>query len=294
MDGILIIDKPEGKTSADVVRVVKQRLHCKTGHLGTLDPFASGVLPLCVGDGTKVAQFLNTADKEYVGVIRLGSETETGDPTGPVTQTAAVPALRRGQLEAAAERFQGELEQTPPMYSALKHHGTPLYKLARQGIAVTRRSRRVYITALHLSDREDGTLEFSVSCSKGTYIRVLAQDIAAALGTIGHVAVLRRTRFGPFRIEMATALSTFGENIPPVIDLRQSLGHLQEIHLDAAVAQRARQGYAPVLASLRRAARAEIAKLIAPDGGLVAIVSADSRGEWRFARVFPQLGRAEL
>jgi tRNA pseudouridine55 synthase len=263
-------------------------LHCKTGHLGTLDPFASGVLPLCLGDGTKIAQFLNTADKEYVGVIRLGSETDTGDPTGQVTATAPVPSLHADRLTEAAQQFHGELLQTPPMYSALKHHGTPLYKLARQGIAVERTGRRVCITALGLTDRGDGTLAFSVCCSKGTYVRVLAQDIATALGTVGHLAALRRTRFGHFRIELAYSLDSLEHRTPPLIGLRDSLGDLREIQLDAAGAHRARQGYAPILASLRRAACAETAKLIGPDGELAAVVVADCRGEWRFARVFPQ------
>jgi len=294
MDGILVIDKTEGRTSADVVRTVKHRLHCKTGHLGTLDPFASGVLPLCLGDGTKIAQFLNTADKEYTGVIRLGSETDTGDPTGQVKATAPVPSLQDGQLAETAQRFQGELLQTPPMYSALKHHGTRLYKLARQGIAVERTNRRICITALRLTDRGDGTLAFSVCCSKGTYVRVLAKDIALALGTVGHLAALRRTRFGPFRIELAYSLTGLEGGMLSVIGLRDSLGHLREIHLDAVAAQRARQGYAPILASLRRPASAETAKLIGPDGELAAVVAADCRGEWRFARVFPQIRNTAL
>jgi len=286
MDGILLVDKPEGMTSADVVRVVKRCLRVKTGHLGTLDPFASGVLPVCVGEGTKIAQFLNTADKEYVGRIRLGSATDTGDPTGTVTTTAPLPALRAADLVAVARCFTGERLQTPPMYSAIKRHGTPLYALARQGIEVERAPRHVHIHALRLAGVGDGRVEFSVTCSKGTYVRVLAAEIAVALGTVGHLEVLRRTRFGPFRLEDAIALDALDHAAAHVIGLREALLGLREIRIDAAGVQQARHGQVQVLRSLPPGTPCEAVKLIGPNGELASVVVVDHGGGWRFARVF--------
>jgi tRNA pseudouridine55 synthase len=286
MDGLLIVDKPEGKSSADIVRIVKTRLRCKTGHLGTLDPFASGVLPLCLGAATKIAQFLNTADKEYVGVIQLGMETDTGDPTGRTTANAPVPHLELDALAEIAARFHGDLLQTPPMYSALKRRGTPLYKLARQGLTVDRSRRPIRIYTLSLNDQGGGALGFRLSCSKGTYVRVLAQEIAAALGTVAHLSALRRTRFGHFRVEEACPLGALDRDAPPLIGLRESLVHLREIRVDAATEQRARQGYKPMLRTLPPGEPDETAQLIGPDGALAAVIATDAAGRWRFARVF--------
>lgn len=285
-DGLLIVDKPEGITSAEVVRIIKNRLGRKTGHLGTLDPFATGVLPVCIGEGTKIAQFLNVADKEYTGIIGLGQETDTGDPTGIVTAKKAVPPISAEQLEETAQRFRGEVLQVPPMYSALKHSGMPLYKLARQGIEIEREPRRVHIAELQLSPQSDTTIAFAVSCSKGTYIRVLAQQIGASLGTAAHLQALRRTRFGPFRLERAIRLDAFPPAELPLLDLRQALPQLREICVDNEAAQRARQGYEPVLGHLQCGAREEAAKLVGPDGELAAVVIADRFGRWRFGRVF--------
>jgi tRNA pseudouridine55 synthase len=292
MDGVIIIDKPVGMTSADAVRVVKRRLGCKTGHLGTLDPFASGVLPLCLDEGTKIAQFLNAADKEYTGLIRLGSETDTGDPTGAVTITGRVPQLSPAALSRVAEGLRGESLQVPPMYSAIKRRGIPLYKLARQGLSVERRPRAVRIHALELTDAGDGTVAFSVLCSKGTYVRVLAQQIAACLGSVGHLATLRRTRFGPFCLEQATKLDELGQGPLPLIGLRDALPHLREIFIDSATAHRTRQGYEPALMGLASGRLDEAAKLIGPAGELAAIVVMDRAGRWRFARVINSAERA--
>jgi len=285
MDGLFIVDKPQGVSSADVVRIVKRRLGCKTGHLGTLDPFASGVLPLCLGEGTKVAQFLNAADKAYVGVIRLGRMTDTGDPTGRVTETAAVPELCAPQLEEVAARVHGEQLQTPPMYSALKRGGTPLYKLARQGIEVEREPRRVRIDSVQLRLNAPDVIGFAVACSKGTYIRVLAQEIAVMLGSVGHLEVLRRTRFGPFDIAEATTLEACERGDGTVLGLRESLRHVREIQLDTPATARARRGDVPLLARLPTGHPDELAKLIGPDGDLVAVIAMVG-ATWRFARVF--------
>jgi len=285
MNGLLIVDKPQGMSSADVVRVVKRRLRCKTGHLGTLDPFATGVLPLCLGEGTKVAQFLNTADKEYTGIIRLGRATDTGDLTGAVTEQAAVGEVSVAQLAGVAAQFIGERLQTPPMYSALKRGGTPLYKLARQGIEVEREPRRIYIDRLVLRLEAAGAIGFFVACSKGTYIRVLAEEVAAVVGSVGHLEVLRRTRFGHFRIEEATELDAWERGAGTVIGMRDALREVREIALDAAAAVRARRGDVPLLAGVPPGRPDELAKLIGPDGDLIAVVAMAAKA-WRFARVF--------
>jgi len=285
-DGVLLIDKAAGATSADVVRAVKRLLGCKTGHLGTLDPFATGVLPLCLGEGTKLAPFLNEGDKDYEGTIRLGRSTNTGDPTGEVVAEAAVPALRDDDLESAARRFRGDSMQTPPMYSAIKRQGVPLYKLARQGMEVARQPRPIHIAALELEAIEPDLLGFRVSCSKGTYIRVLAEELAKALGTVGHLESLRRVRFGRFPIASAVVVERLDPAHAPIIAPRAALAEMKEFGLDRATAERARGGYEPVLRSLPPGAPGDHAKLIDPAGELVAVVAVEPNGRWAYARVF--------
>jgi tRNA pseudouridine55 synthase len=289
MDGILLVDKPEGVTSAAVVREVKRTLRCKVGHLGTLDPFASGLLPLVLGDGTKIAQFLNAADKAYEGVIRLGSRTDSGDRTGAVVEELPPPvALTPEGCAAVAAGFRGERMQVPPMYSALKRDGVPLYKLARKGIDVERSARPVTVHGLELEPAGEDRVRIRVHCSKGTYIRVLAEEIGAALGSVGHLESLRRTRFGHFRIEAAVGLPLGHEDatralIPP----RQALADLGEIAVDGAGATAVSRGQVAVLAALPRPrAGEEAAKIVGPGGALLAVVVPDAAGHWQFARVF--------
>jgi tRNA pseudouridine55 synthase len=286
MDGVLIVDKPEGLTSADVVRMAKRKLQCRTGHLGTLDPFASGVLPLCLGEGTKIAQFLNTADKSYTGKIQLGVATDTGDHTGKVSEEAKVPSLTPALLKEVASRFQGESQQVPPMHSALKRQGTPLYKLARRGIVVDREPRAIRVEQLTLAAAGEGLLHFAVSCSKGTYVRVLAQDIAVAIGTVGHVARLRRTRFGRFSEADAIAVDDIGRPGVQALGLCEALADVSSVRLDVAASVKARQGYTPLLGRLPIAEREEKAKLVDPSGALLAVVVRDADGRWSYARVF--------
>ncbi len=291
MDGLLLVDKPVGITSADVVRAVKRRWGGRTGHLGTLDPFASGLLPICVGEGTKLAQFLNGADKVYIGEIRLGTRTDTGDPTGSVVATAPACAIEERDLEQVRERFVGEIRQTPPMYSALKRNGTPLYELARRGIEVERAPRRVHIYDLALALTEPSVLAFTVSCSKGTYVRVLAEDVAAALGTIGHLETLRRTRFGSFRIEDAVRLEPWPAEGPALVGLREALPGLREFRVDATVAELLRRGQVAPLDALGGGTPAETATVVDPCGALVAVIVMGTTGRWRFARVFARPAR---
>lgn len=288
IDGLLIVDKAEGSTSADVVRQVKRALQSKTGHLGTLDPFATGVLPICLGEGTKIAQFLAVADKEYEGTIRLGAATDTGDRTGTVTEERPLPEdLSPPRLAAVAESFRGQQMQTPPMYSAIKKDGTPLYKLARQGVTIERQPRPIRIDRIALEPLDTSTVAFRVACSKGTYVRVLAEDIAMALGTVGHVQTLRRTAFGLFRIEAAIPLDRLPEGRDlPLISLRDALQELRELILAPGEDERVRHGDQGLL--LRCPAGTvdgEAAKLIAADGRLLAVVTWDATRRWQYARV---------
>lgn len=195
MNGVIVLDKPAGFTSFDAVAVMRGLAHeKKIGHTGTLDPMATGVLPLLLGRAAKAADLLPDTGKEYAAEFRLGERYDTGDVTGSVVETSPV-RVPRDRLERALERFRGDIMQTPPMYSAVSINGRRLYKLARQGIEIEREPRPVHIEALELigfeEDTQSGTLR--VSCSKGTYIRALIEDIAAACGTCGTMTALRRT-----------------------------------------------------------------------------------------------------
>ena len=200
VDGIVLLDKPEGLTSNAALQRVRRAFRArKAGHTGSLDPLASGLLPICFGQATKVSGLLLDADKTYCVRIALGRRTTTGDREGDVAETAPVPALAAEAIGRVAARFIGRSTQVPPMYSALKHQGERLYRLARKGIEVERPPRCVTIHRLDLLQSGPDWLEFAVVCSKGTYVRSLAEDIARACGTVGHVASLRRMELGPFR-----------------------------------------------------------------------------------------------
>lgn len=206
VSGIIIFDKPLGFSSNGALQKVRWLLNSdKGGHTGSLDPLATGVLPLCFGEATKFSRYLLDADKEYEAVMQLGVTTDTGDAEGEVLETKAVN-VSAADIEAVLPQFRGEIEQIPPMYSALKKDGQPLYKLARQGITVERPPRTVTIDRLELLSCADGQARIVVACSKGTYIRTLVEDIGAALGCGAHVAQLRRTKAGPFDLTHAVTL----------------------------------------------------------------------------------------
>jgi len=212
LDGILVLDKPRGVTSNQALQAVK-RLYgaAKAGHTGSLDPLATGVLPLCFGEATKFSQFLLDADKAYESTIVLGIATETGDADGQVIATVDGSALTAEQVAAALETFRGEIEQVPSMYSALKHEGQPLYKLARQGKDVERKARTVVIKLLELRGFRAGArpeVDIYLECSKGTYVRSIAEDLGRLLGCGAHVAALRRTRAGAFELDDCVSLVT--------------------------------------------------------------------------------------
>ncbi|MBU3058308.1 tRNA pseudouridine(55) synthase TruB [Pseudomonas indica] len=206
VSGILVLDKPRGLTSNAALQKVRWLLNAeKAGHTGSLDPLATGVLPLCFGEATKFSQYLLDADKGYETLMQLGVITSTGDAEGEVLERREV-TVGRPELEALLPRFRGEIKQIPPMYSALKRDGQPLYKLARAGEVVEREARSVTITRLELLACENSQARLSVACSKGTYIRTLVEDLGQLLGCGAHVAELRRTQAGPFDLAQAVSL----------------------------------------------------------------------------------------
>lgn len=215
VSGVLLIDKPQGMTSQQVVSKVKYLLKSdvhdskKAGHTGTLDPMATGLLPICLGEATKFSHYQLDAVKSYQAIIKLGEQTDTGDAEGEIIATIPVPNVTQAMLQSVTEQFLGEIMQVPPMYSALKKDGKKLYELAREGIEVKRAARPLTIYKLSLTPLSDQQLQLTVTCSKGTYVRVLAEDIAKALGTLGHLTALRRVQTGDFEIANAIPLADF-------------------------------------------------------------------------------------
>ena len=211
MHGLLLLDKPAGLTSHDCVRQVRRLFKTrKVGHAGTLDPLATGVLPIAIGNATKILQFLLAEDKSYRATFKLGITTDTLDSDGQIVLQRQVPSISSQTLIDICARFTGEIDQQPPMYSALKKDGVPLYKLARQGKEIERPTRRIKIFRLDIIESVADQVTIEVDCSKGTYIRSLAHDIGEALGCGAHITSLRRLRTGPFSIDECTTLEELG------------------------------------------------------------------------------------
>jgi tRNA pseudouridine55 synthase len=209
LDGVLLLDKPEGLSSNHALQRAKRTVDArKAGHTGTLDPFATGLLICCFGRATKISAAMLEADKIYEATLAFGEETDSGDLTGHIVARAptAFAGVDAAALEAVLAEFRGEIEQIPPMVSALKRDGKPLYEYARQGIELERPARRITIHALELLDCAGLQARLRVHCSKGTYVRTLAQDIGRRLGCLAHLSALRRTAVGPFSIEQAVGL----------------------------------------------------------------------------------------
>src|SRR5438128_11140337 len=203
-DGVLLVDKAEGMTSHDVVALIRRKLEIrKVGHCGTLDPIATGLLLLTLGRGTKIQDLLMSEDKEYAGTLMLGVTTSTQDRQGEVIDQRPVPALDENQIRAAFEKFRGDFYQIPPMVSAIKHGGVPLYKLAREGKTVEREPRLVHVYRYSIDRIALPEIDFTVLCSKGFYVRTYAHDIGEALGCGAHLKNLRRTRSGRFSVNGA-------------------------------------------------------------------------------------------
>ncbi|MDH5425408.1 MAG: tRNA pseudouridine(55) synthase TruB [Gammaproteobacteria bacterium] len=199
VSGILLLNKPLEMSSNKALQIVKHLFNAaKAGHTGSLDPLATGMLPICLGEATKVSQYLLEADKVYQVSFKLGERTATGDAEGEIVETKSYDLVTEKQINEVIPEFLGDLEQIPPMYSALKHDGQRLYDLARQGVEVERKSRHIHISEIELLSFEQGVVELKVACSKGTYIRTLAEDMARALNTVSYVTKLHRLEVGSF------------------------------------------------------------------------------------------------
>jgi tRNA pseudouridine55 synthase len=280
VDGVLLLDKPGGMTSNHALQKARRLLNAaKAGHTGTLDPMATGLLPLTFGEATKFSADLLDADKSYRATLKLGVTTTTGDAEGEVTRRAAVD-VKDEAIDAALVRYTGEIEQVPPMHSALKRDGRPLYELARAGIEVERAPRRVVIHRLQCVQRVGDEVTLDVECSKGTYVRVLAEDIGRALGCGAHLIALRRTRVGALDLDGAVTLEAL-EAMP--IDARREtlqradalLGSLPRVDLDEALAGRFRQGQRLAIGAGPQGARVRV---YAPDEELLGTATVNERG----------------
>jgi len=213
LDGVLLVDKAPGMTSHDVVAITRRALNTKKiGHCGTLDPLATGLLILTVGRGTKIQDLIMSEDKEYVGTLRLGETTDSQDADGEVLETKPVPEFSAAEIEAAFAKFQGDFYQIPPMVSAIKKDGVPLYKLARQGKVVEREPRFVRVYASEVQAIRLPEVDFRVVCSKGFYVRTHAQDIGTELGCGAHLRALRRTKSGRFSVDGAVTVAELKES----------------------------------------------------------------------------------
>jgi len=306
MDGVLLINKPAGCTSHDVCQKVKRKLKAaKVGHTGTLDPLATGVLVVCINSATKLVQFLLHGEKEYGAVMRLGLETDTQDITGEVLRTHAGPLPDRGALDEACRAFTGEIEQLPPMYSALKQGGVPLYRLARQGKTVERQPRMVTIAELEVLGCEPPEATLRVVCSQGTYIRTLCHDIGSLLGCGAVMSSLERVRTGGFHVRDALPLAALEALSPEdilrdhMIAMDDALRCLPEVVVDEALAARLRNGLSVTAGETRTLdipenCGGQLLRIRQAGGGLVGVVeplinsgfAGDGAPAWKTVRVF--------
>jgi len=248
IDGVVLLDKPCGMTSQSAVTSVKRLLHAdKAGHTGTLDPMATGLLPICLGEATKYSQDLLDADKKYQARLRFGIQTDTGDAQGQVIaekSTAEVTdnAMAKSLIDGILPQFMGEIEQVPPMYSALKRDGKPLYEYARAGVEIERESRKITIYSITVLDVSWPEIALEVHCSKGTYIRVLAEDIGHVLGCGAHLIGLRRTMVGHLSLDRAVTLDGICDMAPQVLPVDALLQSLPELTVDDHQAKRLEMG----------------------------------------------------
>ena len=277
------------------MRRVKSRVKpARVGHLGTLDPFATGLLPIMIGEATKLAPFIDGGDKEYAGLIRLGIETDTLDRDGAEIRRAGVPDISVEKLAQVTAQFTGAIEQIPPVYSAIKRAGVPLYRLARRGDDVAPPEKRnVEIKHLDLVCEAPDAIRFVATCSPGTYARSLARDIGVALGTVAHLDQLRRTRNGAFSIADAMPLADLLESLdsdapqPRMINLRDALVGMPELVVDATAEKRLRNGDSRALDS-QVPQNGPLFKVISDTGELIAVARATSRVTAIVERIFNQ------
>jgi len=289
--GILLLDKPAGMSSNAALQRVRRLLGgCKAGHAGSLDPLATGMLPICLGEATKIAGEILSSRKRYRFTVTLGTRTSTADREGPVIEHAPVPDRWQEGLEAALRGFLGRGRQVPPMYSALKRDGRPLYELARAGVTVERAPREIEIFELVPVSLTDESAELDVLCSKGTYVRTLAEDIARALGTCGHVTALRRSWVEPFEQEPMETLEAVTRACeagaaPRLLPADQPLAHLPAVALEPWQADRIAHGQEVIL--VRSPAPGRV-RLYEPAGRFLGMGESDGRGKIRPRRLFTE------
>jgi len=285
---VLVIDKPRGPTSFDVVQTVRRLTGAKkAGHTGTLDPMATGVLPICLDDATKIAGFILQADKAYETTLRLGVETDTQDAMGKVTAERPVPPLNAEILENVLSRFRGPQKQTPPMHSAVKVDGKRLYELARAGKEVEREARDVTVHALELKAFSGNELTLSVHCSKGFYIRVLGAEVGQALGCGAHLISLRRTRSGPFSLQDAVPLDgTLSGWQSRLVGMSSALSELPPLSVTQEEVRKVLHG----VALDRPGHPAGTVRVLDPSERLLAVASVETGGRVKYLRVLGTAG----
>ncbi len=297
MNGIIVVDKPADMTSAQVVAVVKRTLKVKkAGHTGTLDPFASGVLVCCINQATRLARFLTHGRKRYEAVMRLGIRTDTQDFTGKIVSQESTSSVSEYEIEAVFARFLGVKEQVPPAFSALKHQGAPLYKLARKGVFVQKPSRPIAIHELSILAIDLPFVRFEVCCGPGTYVRTLCADMGDDLGCGAHLVELRRTENSGFSVDDAVSLSGLkglvasGDVSKRVISMRDALRGLPEVRANGGLTQMIRHGKPVTEANLGAVgdSGASWIKVTDMDRNLIAVLSSNKRdGVLPYMCVFP-------
>lgn len=280
--GILLLDKPRGLTSNGALQRVRKAFGARSaGHIGTLDPMATGMLPLCLDEATKVIAEIESGAKCYEFTVQLGARTDTGDAEGEIVERSPIPLMESPRVELALAGFRGVQKQVPPMYSALKRGGRPLYELARRGIEVEREARIIDIRSLELAALHDSSLDLVCECAKGTYIRVLGEDLAQALGTVGHLTRLRRTWVEPFQGFPMISLDAALAGAPDSAGLLAPdapLGHLPKVGLEPAQALAIRRGQ-QVRAVIEGLAAGRRVRVYEPNGAFMGLaeVLADGR-----------------
>lgn len=272
--GVFLLDKPAGRTSNQALQDVKRLFSArKAGHTGSLDPFATGMLPICLGEATKTAGFMLDADKSYIATARFGTATSTGDTEGEVLREEAVPDLSEADIQSVLADFEGVIEQVPPMYSALKHEGKPLYQLAREGREVAREARKVTIHSLVIESWNSPRLTFRVQCSKGTYVRTLGEDLAKALGSCAHLESLRRLSVTPFDPDAMVTLDALveardsGRHMDLLLPIDAGLGHWPRAEITEGQAARFCHGNAVIVDGQQPG----MVRVYQQDGGILGI-----------------------
>ncbi|MBF6056958.1 MULTISPECIES: tRNA pseudouridine(55) synthase TruB [Thiomicrorhabdus] len=276
VNGIVLLNKPADVSSNGILQQVRRIFNAKkAGHTGALDPFATGLLPICLGEATKVSGLLLDSDKRYTATLKLGERSNSGDTEGEIIEVKPVPQLSREGIEKVLHTFLGEIEQIPPMYSALKYQGKPLYWYARQGIEIERPARKIHILELQLISFNEHEIVFDVHCSKGTYVRTLGEDIAVALGTVGHLTALHRTQTGSLSgDDMLTIEQIEERKVQCLQPLDIALQAFEALYLDAEQTVLLQHGGKLALSK----PNTELVRFYDPDGRCFGV------GEWQEAK----------